>query len=40
MRLANDPTQIGVISSAADGQNIVAVLQAMGKNADDGLAPD
>ena len=39
MRLANDPTQIGNIIGGPMEQNIAAVLQAMGKNADDALAP-
>lgn len=39
MRLANDPTQIGNIIGGPTEQNIAAVLQAMGKNADDALAP-
>ena len=39
MRLANDPTRIGNIIGGPMEQNIAAVLQAMGKNADDALAP-
>ena len=39
MRLADDPTTVGKIVGGPMEQNIAAVLQAMGKNADDVLAP-